>query len=53
MTVLQDSHCNIPMHLLAEDHRCCILIFESGLEDAIREVPSSLIVSEGHKMLRL
>ncbi len=30
-----------------------ILIFESGLEDAIREAPSSLIVSEGHKMLRL
>ncbi len=30
-----------------------ILIFESGLRDAIREAPSSLIVSEGHKKLRL
>ncbi len=28
-------------------------IVQSGLEDAIREAPSSLTVSEEHKMLRV
>jgi len=35
------------------DASALILIFESGLRDAIREAPSPLIVSEGHKKLRL